>query len=527
MAKKIDSTKSSSSTLLRRIFTKPNITKIYLPSLALLLIILSPVIFEAFKTRHQQLENIVDSPQPPGWIDDIFAPTEDIDQDNESDLQGIMDDFIDGVTDPNRILFRVTPTTHQFYWRLEAYDTFVLNDWEKDLTTSDYTGYSSLPAHADGELFVSSDIVYTGGSFTSTFPAPYNYIYNEEFSNDYEFTDNSYWIPSGTSLETDIYGAISINARFSNTLDNATFNYPVAYTLQDNEYIRDNSNGYSTLNNLISSNPDLNRYLQLPDNYLTTSLETVNIATDLKDTNNDIFTQVFRNLVWLGRNNTYDFDMLLGISTDSPEEGEDHVEWFLNRKMGTSAHFAAALAMICRIQNIPSRFVVGFSYGDLSGSEYLIRSKHIHTWVEAYIPVNGNGYWVAFDPSPLIPGLRDNYGENIIGFESVFYCSNEFFLSTDHMLRQITPPFFVPNPASTAWYQDPSDPSNWYGPYINRTDTFSITAFLGNGVDEDFLYYLITGDPGNLEPIEGELITFIDTKDGITLGSAFTNSSDM
>lgn len=524
MSKKANKQKDSSTNLRKKFFSKANITKIYLPALALLFIILTPIIFEAFKIRHQRLDNIIDAPAPPSWYDDLFngAPSQDIDPNNDS--EGFMDDFTNGLSDPERELFTVTPADHYFNWRLEVYDTYTMESWEKDLTLSDYSGYSTLPSYSDGELFVSSDIVYSGGSFSRNFPAPYNYVYGEEFSNNYEFEPTSDWIPSATSLESDIYGTVNVNAQFSNQIGNSTFNYPVAYTLQDNDYIKENSNGFFTLNNLISLDSSLSRYLQLPSNYSSEAPLTYQIANSLKNDSDTVFIQVFRNMVWLNRNNTYDIDMLLGNSDDSPAAGEDYVEWFLNRRMGTAAHFAASLAMICRIQEIPTRIVIGFSYGDRSGDEFTIKAKHVHSWIEAFIPIDGTGYWVAFDPSPLIPGLRDRYGENTIGFQTAFYCSNEFFLSPEHMLRQITPPYFIPNPLSDAWYTDPIT-SNVYGPYVNRTESFTLLAFLGNGDDEDLLQYLITGDLGDLVPIEGELIQFIDITSGITLGSAITNSS--
>ena len=531
MSQKPRQGKDKTTSLSKKIFTKSNITKVFFPSLALLLIILTPVVFEAFKTRHQQINDVIEAPSPGDLIDDIFGPSGDINFENDTD-DGLMNEYIEGVPIPDRVLFRVTPSDHYFNWRYEVYDTYTLNDWENDLSTSEATVGSGsiylndiLPANADGELFVTQNISYIGGSYAGKLPAPYHYYYKEQFNNDsLEFLPTSNWLSS--VLEIDNYDAMSVNVLFENQFGNSTINYPVAYTLQDNEYIKDNSAGFTQLNSLISSDPDLtNRYLQLPDNYDTLAPLTNQIASDLLNPSSTIYNQVFRNMVWLNRNNSYDLDILSGISTETPDEGEDHVEWFLTRREGTAVHFAASLAIICRLQNIPSRLVIGFSYGDRIGSDFVIRSKHIHTWVEVFIPMGGVGYWVAFDPSPLIPGLRDYYGENTIGFEAAFYCSNEFFLEPQHMIRNAVYPYFEPNPFSSAWYEDPYNPGNWYGPYVNRSDTFTLYAFLGNGNDYDLLNYLITGTLGNLEPIEGELITFIDTTNGSIIGTNYTDSS--
>ncbi|NHJ39191.1 MAG: transglutaminase domain-containing protein [Asgard group archaeon] len=249
------------------------------------------------------------------------------------------------------------------------------------------------------------------------------------------------------------------------------------------------------------------------------------MASNLLNSSATIYQQVFRNIVWLTNNCTYDVEMLLGLSDEAPSPGEDYVEWFLNRNMGTAAHFAASLAIICRLQNIPSRIVVGFSYGDESGSEFIIRAKHVHSWVEIFIPFSDSeGYWVAFDPSPLIPGLRDEYGANTIGFDTIFYCTNEFFIPPHVYPNPSPPPYFVVNPLSSAWSQDPLNPSIWYGPYVSRNQPFKLIAYLALGSDLEFYNY-ITNNPYNLMFIEGEVISFIDTTTDTLLGTALTNSS--
>ncbi|NHJ86716.1 MAG: transglutaminase domain-containing protein [Asgard group archaeon] len=514
----------------KQIFTRENISKVFLPSLFLIAIIMTPVLFEAFNVRHQRINDVVDAPFPADWYDDIFnnAPNQTIDPDDpdQNYTDGFLDGFTNGVSDPERILFRITPTDEYFYWRLEVYDEYLTDNWDKNSTTEPYTGYTP-PTTRDGEFTVTSDLAYYGGTLARYFPAPYHYIYNEEFSENFAFDPAINWDSENSHLEEDMYGSKLISALFENTNDNTTLTYDVSYTIQDNNYIKDNTLGYSSLNSLIISNPVLNdRYLQIPEDYNLLAPYTYAVANELRNPILTIYDQIYKNMIWLTSNCSYDIDMLLGLSDESPAPGEDYVEWFLSRQMGTAAHFSSALSMISRIQGIPTRTVVGFSYGELSGSEFIIRAKHIHSWTEVFLPISGtSGRWVAFDPSPLLPGIRDQYGVNTIGTQTVFYCSNEFFLSSEHMNKQLFYPYFVPNPTSSAWYSNPYNPSEWYGPYVNRTQTFKIYAYLGDGTDTDFFTYLLTGDPGALEPITGETISFIDTTTDTVLGSASTNSS--
>jgi len=519
----------------KKILTRGFLSKVILPSLFLLLIILTPVLMESFNLRHQQVRDVVEAPVPGNWYDDLFnggSPTQDIDPDDDAqnNTNGFMDGFTNGLSDPELELFYYSnPSAETYYWRHEVYDQYTMSAWDKNITTNPYTGYSSLPVYADGEFVVTSaQQMYSGGILVSNFPAPYNYLYNEEFSSDYSFSPESDWLPGSTTLEEDIYGAKLVDAQFATTIGNTSLTYRVAYTQQNNTYIREQSRGFTTLGLYLSNNPAISsRYLQLPEDYSSHAPTTVQNASNLLNLSNTIYAQVYKNMAWLSTYCSYDLAMLLGESDEGPAPGQDYVEWFLLRRSGTAAHFAAALAILCRLQNIPTRVVVGFSYGEpSSGTEYVIKAKHVHSWVEVLIPFSSTeGYWVAFDPSPLILGLRDEFGTNTIGFNTVFFCSNEFFFAPHLLPNPTPPPLFTPNPLSNAWYEDPYNPSVYYGPYVARSQEFSLYAILASGETEELITYLVTGDPGNLDFLAGETITFRDTTANIVLGTAVTDSA--
>ncbi|NHJ46881.1 MAG: transglutaminase domain-containing protein [Asgard group archaeon] len=518
----------------KKFFSRDNVSKIILPSLVLIAIILTPIFLEVFDVRHQRLDDVIDTPDQLGWPPDIFGgdnPYGTISPDNDT-IDDFMEGFTQGLSDPDREMFRYSPTSDKLDFRLEVYDTYNLDSWDKNYTTDVYDGYSSVPAYSDGEFTVTADYNYSGGYLTRYFPAPYHYEYNEEFSSNYGFSPAGEWLDATSSLQKDEYGVNVISTQFVDSTGLTSISYDVSYTLQDNDNIRDSSSGFTDLNTHITNDPDLdNTYLQLPTDYTTTSPYTTQIASNLLDPSVTIFQQTFRNIIWLTNNCTYDIAMLLGLSDDSPVPGQDYVEWFLSRRSGTAAHFAASLAIISRLQGIPSRMVFGFSFGEDLGSEFVIRAKNVHSWVEIFVPFSSSeGYWVAFDPSPLVPSyiepdVREEYGANTIGFESAFYCTNEFFLEPHLYVTSPTYPYFTPNPASEAWVQDPFNPSVYYGPYVNRTQEFSIYAYLALGTDEEFFSYFLSGIPGNLEFIEGETVTFVDTTTGEELGTAVTNST--
>jgi hypothetical protein len=65
---------------------------------------------------------------------------------------------------------------------------------------------------------------------------------------------------------------------------------------------------------------------------------------------------------------------------------------------GYCQHFAGAMAVLLRFNDIPSRVAVGFTSGEMDTPEsYLVTTNNAHAWVEAYFPTVG---WVQFDPTP-------------------------------------------------------------------------------------------------------------------------------
>jgi len=84
-------------------------------------------------------------------------------------------------------------------------------------------------------------------------------------------------------------------------------------------------------------------------------------------------------------------------------EPEDPLAFFLfHRKKGHCEYFASAMAVMLRVDGIPSRVITGFQsgiYNPISGAQ-LIRTSDAHSWVEAWLPERG---WTTFDPTPPDP----------------------------------------------------------------------------------------------------------------------------
>ena len=86
------------------------------------------------------------------------------------------------------------------------------------------------------------------------------------------------------------------------------------------------------------------------------------------------------------------------LTPQTPPENQDFVTYFLYvSKEGYSTYFASAMAVLCRMNGIPARYVEGFvCHPSVDGMCY-VTEKDAHAWVEVYF--RGFG-WVPFDPTP-------------------------------------------------------------------------------------------------------------------------------
>ncbi|WP_157756207.1 transglutaminase-like domain-containing protein [Paenibacillus crassostreae] len=145
-----------------------------------------------------------------------------------------------------------------------------------------------------------------------------------------------------------------------------------------------------------SSGPDLEsvteRYLQLPEEL---PLRVKVLGNEITTHMTNRYDAVVAIETFLKNQYTY------SLKTSVPPSNEDFVDHFLfQSKIGYCNHFATSMVILLRSQDIPARFVKGYSPGMLeTGSQdtYVIKSLNAHSWVEVYFPQIG---WIPFDPTP-------------------------------------------------------------------------------------------------------------------------------
>lgn len=90
-----------------------------------------------------------------------------------------------------------------------------------------------------------------------------------------------------------------------------------------------------------------------------------------------------------------------GYSTTAPPgDGFEVLTNFLTKdKTGYCVHFASAMALMARIEGIPSRVSVGFLPGEKKGDHYEVKASNMHAWPELYFKDYG---WVRFEPTSRV-----------------------------------------------------------------------------------------------------------------------------
>ena len=122
-----------------------------------------------------------------------------------------------------------------------------------------------------------------------------------------------------------------------------------------------------------------------------------------------------------------DFLRQFPYNTDTPPHppGEDFVDYFLfELQEGYCTYYASAMAILLRVENIPTRYIVGYRvpadnylelHAEVTGLHpiVLVQQNHAHAWVEVFL----DGYgWVAYEPTrpfEILGSLTDDSSPHI------------------------------------------------------------------------------------------------------------------
>jgi len=96
--------------------------------------------------------------------------------------------------------------------------------------------------------------------------------------------------------------------------------------------------------------------------------------------------------MWLMENKEYSLDVTHDRDADVA------TGFVFDMEAGYCQYFATAMVAMLRTQDVPARYVTGYTAGEeVDDGEYIVRGQNAHAWVEVYITDVG---WVTFDPTP-------------------------------------------------------------------------------------------------------------------------------
>jgi hypothetical protein len=137
----------------------------------------------------------------------------------------------------------------------------------------------------------------------------------------------------------------------------------------------------------------LDKYLQLPD----ISAEVWKLAKDLEDPSYSLLDQILADVQYLRTNFIYDVEARAQADERMHIPQGSNVFSYIQRRKGICIDAATALAIILRIQEIPTRISIGYKPGRTEGGKLLYYTTGGHAVTEVYLPPYG---WIQFDATP-------------------------------------------------------------------------------------------------------------------------------
>lgn len=139
---------------------------------------------------------------------------------------------------------------------------------------------------------------------------------------------------------------------------------------------------------------NLDTYLQIPDEKITNRTRT--LTKEIVKNSRTDFEKAKSIETYLRKSFNYNTDV-----SEVPAK-QEFIDYFLfDGQEGYCTYFATTMAILLRLEGIPTRYIEGYLAQDLvETGEYEVKHKNAHSWVEAFIEPVG---WMTFEPTPAYP----------------------------------------------------------------------------------------------------------------------------
>lgn len=254
--------------------------------------------------------------------------------------------------------------------------------------------------------FLSSKL-YTTQLGNISYDKEQNIMFSDSINKKYNVTFSQLKHISGITLTEEI---LDTNKKFKNYM-----NYPVEKISNscgnwvENFY-------YGDYECIIRDNYE--KYIQLPQNISKRVYDlTHNITKGCKDS----MSKVHKIKEYLEKNYKY------SLNVSYIPENREFLEYFLfDEKKGYCTYFATAMAIMCRIEGIPARYVEGFKMSDNKDKEgyYCVGTQDAHAWCEVLVIPESN-IWAIAEPKVSLEGHADSVRQSPVPREQVQQTQNK------------------------------------------------------------------------------------------------------
>ncbi|RLM36475.1 transglutaminaseTgpA domain-containing protein [Haloarcula sp. Atlit-120R] len=256
-------------------------------------------------------------------------------------------------TDPH---FTVT-SSEPAYWRTGAYETYTGTGWDGRADPQAYQGPMAVDGMADSTVDYEVRLAKSATSLPTVW-RPKSVSRDDVMVTEYGAVTSERPLPAGTT-----YSATSVTAP------------------DDPAVLRTSGWDY----------PDTveSRYTGVP---ASTSAQVGPFTDRLTEDSDSPYETAATIEQWLEANKNY------SLNVSQPPEDDVASEFIFQMDEGYCEYFATSMVVMLRSQDIPARYVVGYSTGERTGqNQYTVRGMNAHAWVEVYFEGVG---WVKFDPTP-------------------------------------------------------------------------------------------------------------------------------
>lgn len=252
--------------------------------------------------------------------------------------------------------FTVT-SSEPAYWRTGAYETYTGTGWDGQADPQAYEGPIAVDGMADSTVDYEVRLAKSATSLPTVW-RPKSVSRDDVMVTEYGAVTSERPLPAGTT-----YSATSVTPP------------------DDPAVLRTSGRDYPEA---IES-----RYTGVP---ASTSAQVGPFTDRLTEDSDSPYETATTIEQWLEANKNY------SLNVSQPPEDDVASEFIFEMDEGYCEYFATSMVVMLRSQDIPARYVVGYSTGEQTGqNQYTVRGMNAHAWVEVYFEGVG---WVKFDPTP-------------------------------------------------------------------------------------------------------------------------------